>query len=134
VTGAALTLSGVPKYPRTLGEVAVRNILAQNGAGKPSLVAQARAAKQAADALTVAVALAISAYRNDGDYSQKTYATWWEITDRTAQRDWESFRRAFPGEQTPQRVAERIVAEYGQRMAELEPRAGLSLPADVLPA
>jgi len=134
VTADAPILVDVPERQKTVAEIAVGNILASRGIAEPGLIEQARAAKRAADAVSAALALAISAYRNDGDYSQGTYASYWKVTRRVAQRDWEAFREAFPGLDSPEPLARAIVAEYGRRLEKLNPSAGLSVPAALLPA
>jgi hypothetical protein len=50
--------------------------------------------------------------------SQAEYARYWNLKERTAQRHWAQFRDAFPGEETPERLAKLIFAEYQGRLSE----------------
>jgi hypothetical protein len=113
----------------TLGEVAFQNL---RDAGYTTM----RAMKGAADALTTAGALAIAASRSENGFpTQAEYAAYWKQSERSAQRDWERFRKAFPGEDGPERLARALVADYSRRLAEREdPSIAFSLPATVLTA
>jgi hypothetical protein len=88
----------------------------------------------AADALATAGALAIAAARSaNGFPTQAEYAAYWKQSERSAQREWERFRKAFPSEEGPERLARLLVAEYSRRLAEREdPSVAFSLPASVL--
>jgi hypothetical protein len=112
---------------QTLGEVAFVNLQAK-GYGR------IRAMKKAAEALTTVSCLAIAASRSENGFpTQAEYAAYWKQTDRSAQRDWERFREAFPGEKGPERLARWLVSEYGKRLAEHEdPGFAFSLPATLL--
>jgi len=127
VTGASPTLPGVATRQITLAEVATQNLRAQ-GYGAM------RAMKGAADALATAGCLAIVAAKSDNGFpTQAGYATYWKQSERSAQREWERFRKAFPGEDGPERLARAIVAEYSRRLAEREdPSMAYSLPATLL--
>lgn len=112
---------------QTLGEVAFLNLRA---AGFNTV----RAMKGAADALTTAGALAIAAVRSENGFpTQAEYAAYWKQSERSAQREWERFRKAFPQEEGPERLAKLLVAEYSRRLAEREdPSIAFALPASVL--
>ncbi len=91
--------------------------------------------------MTTVVSLAICAQmRDEGDGwpTQAEYAAWWKISERQAQREWELFKRAFPGEESPDRIAQLMVANYGRRLAEGgkrgNPGLAWSLPAKGLVA
>lgn len=113
----------------TLAEVAVTN-LRNSGVGPIASV------KKASDALGTAVALAIAALRGaatDGGWpTQAEYATYWKITERTAQREWALFRQAFPNETSPDRLARWLTVEYRRRLEQGDTSLVLSLPADAL--
>jgi hypothetical protein len=118
----------------SLGEVAVRNLHGENGGGRVALL---KAMKKAAEALAVPVCLAIAAERGaggDGWPTQMEYAKYWKLSDRQAQRDWQIFKRAFPGEDDPHRIARAIVADYELRRRLLQgergdPAVAFSVPA-----
>ncbi len=113
----------------TLGEVAFRNLEAA-GYGR------IRAMKKASEALTTLSCLAIAASRSENGFpTQAEYAAYWKQTERSAQRDWQRFREAFPTEESPERLARWLVSEYGKRLTEREdPGFAFSLPASVLTA
>jgi hypothetical protein len=113
----------------TLGEVAFLNLRAQG-------YSTIRAMKAAADALTTAGALAIAASRSENGFpTQAEYAAYWKQSERSAQREWERFRKAFPDEDGPERLARALVADYSRRLAEREdPSIAFALPATVLGA
>ena len=117
----------------TLADVAIANLRPQYGTGR---LATLKAMKKAADAIAVAACLAIAAEKGagrDGDWpTQAEYAAWWKMTDRHAQREWQLFRRAFPGEEGPERLAKWLLTEYGRRLAEGDqgnPSVALTAPA-----
>ena len=109
----------------TLGEVAFRNLEAA-GYGR------IRAMKKASEALTTLSCLAIAASRSENGFpTQADYAAYWNQTERSAQRDWQRFREAFPTEESPERLARWLVSEYGRRLAEHDdPGFAFTLPAD----
>ena len=115
-----------PRSP-TLGEVAFANLKAE-GYGTM------RAMKGAADALATAGALAIAATRSENGFpTQAEYARYWKQSERSAQREWDRFRKAFPNEEGPERLAKLLVTQYSKRLREREdPSIAFSLPATVL--
>jgi len=114
--------------PRTLVEVAAERFEA-NGAGR------VRSIKMAADVMATVGCLAIAGYRSENGWpTQAQYAAYWKMDERTAQREWSRFREAFPEEGTPDRLAQAMVLDFGARMAQAKPAAGLSLPADLVTA
>ena len=125
LAGGGLRLVLVPPRSPTLGEVAFRNLQAA-GHGR------IRAMKKASEALTTVSCLAIAASRSENGFpTQAEYASYWNQTERSAQRDWQRFREAFPGEDGPERLARALVAEYSRRLAEHEdPGFAFTLPAD----
>ena len=94
-----------------------------------------RAMKAAADALTTAAALAIAASRSENGFpTQAEYAAYWKQSERSAQREWERFRKAFPGQDGPERLAKAILGEYSGRLAREDPSIAFGLPATLLTA
>jgi len=82
----------------TLTYVAVRNLLAAGH--KPR-----RAVIEAAKASATVVQLALISQRLDHWPTQREYASAYDISERTAQLEWELFREAFPGETSPDEIA-----------------------------
>jgi hypothetical protein len=114
---------------QTLGEVAFLNLRAA-GYGTT------RAMKGAADAIATAGALAIAATHSENGFpTQAEYARYWKQSERSAQREWERFRKAFPDEEGPERLAKVLMTGYSRRLREREdPSIAFSLPASVLTA
>jgi len=83
----------------TISATATRNLLATDR--KPH-----RAVLDAAKAASTVVLLALLAQQLDHWPSQKEYAQAYEMSERKAQMQWELFREAFPGEESPVRMAE----------------------------
>lgn len=129
MTGPTLTLQPVPARPPTLGEVAFLNLRAAG-------YSTTRAMKGAADALATAGALAIAASHSENGFpTQAEYAAYWKQSERSAQREWNQFRKAFPDEEGPERLAKVLLSQYTRRVAEREdPSVAFSLPASVLAA
>jgi hypothetical protein len=50
------------------------------------------------------------------------------------QREWASFRRGFPTEDTPERLARLLYAEVGQRIEDRSTVLSEPAPADLQPA
>jgi hypothetical protein len=125
LAGAVLRLVLMAARSPTLGEVAFRNLEAA-GYGR------IRAMKKASEALTTLSCLAIAASRSENGFpTQADYAAYWNQTERSAQRDWQRFREAFPTEESPERLARWLVSEYGRRLAEHDdPGFAFTLPAD----
>jgi hypothetical protein len=125
LAGHGLRLVLMAARSPTLGEVAFRNLQAA-GYGR------IRAMKKASEALTTLSCLAIAASRSENGFpTQAEYAAYWKQTERSAQRDWQRFREAFPSEESPERLARWLVSEYGRRLAEHDdPGFAFTLPAD----
>jgi hypothetical protein len=81
----------------------------------------------------VPACLAITAERGasaDGGWpTQAEYAEYWKMSDRQAQREWKLVKRAFPGEDGPDRLAKAMHANYRARLSEKVSYA-FSIPAD----
>lgn len=118
------------KREQTLAEVAFLNLRSGYGNG---LGGTLKASKKASEALTTAACLAIAAHRGaaaDGGWpSQAEYAIYWKISERQAQREWAVFKQAFPGEESPDRLAKLLVNEYRARVASADPSFVFSVPA-----
>jgi hypothetical protein len=90
--------------------------------------------KKAVDALSTVGCLAIAAARSENGFpTQAEYATYWKQPARSAERDWQRFREAFPSEDSPERLARAVVAEYAARLAKHDdPSVAFGLPATLL--
>jgi hypothetical protein len=73
---------------------------------------------QAYRAMTFVVAWAIVQESLGHPPTLEDYAEWWGETLRTAFREQERFRKAFPGETTPQRLVDQLAAN-GTRVYKL---------------
>ena len=110
------------------------NLLNDYGTG---ISGQLKATKKAAEAVATLACLAIAAEKGgaaDGGWpTQAEYAAYWKLSERQAQREWQLVKRAFPGEDGPDRLAKALWVEYRTRLIE---RSGpnvqlrLSIPAD----
>ena len=78
--------------------------------------------KKAAEACTTIACLAIAAIKSpdDGFPTQLDYAAYWKLSERTAQREWSLFKKAFPGEESPERLARWLPSEYASRLSKRE--------------
>ncbi len=63
--------------------------------------------------------------------TQLEYANYWDITDRTAQREWALFRRAFPQEESPERLARWVLSEMSGRIENESSALSVSAPPDL---
>ncbi len=130
---SALEFEPMAKTAMSLSEVAFRNLLAERiePGQRPGLLLQAKVAKQAAAACTVLACLAIAAVFGDveGWPTQGEYAEYWTVTDRHAQNEWALFRRAFPGEESPDRIAKLMVAEHLAKVRQARADFAGPLPA-----
>lgn len=119
-----------PKRQQTLAELAYINLRSDFGGGLGGTI---KASKKASEALTTVACLAIAAHRgaaeNGGWPSQAEYARYWKISERQAQREWAVFKQAFPGEDSPERVAKILVNDYRARVASEDPSFVFSVPA-----
>ena len=116
MTGVSPTLDAVANRPPTLGEIAFLNL--RNGEGYGTV----QAMKKAAEACTTIACLAIAAIKSpeDGFPTQLDYAAYWKLSERTAQREWALFKKAFPGEESPERLARWLASEYAARLSKRE--------------
>lgn len=111
VTGLGPRLHAVARNP-TLGEIAFLNLRNHEGYGT------VQAMKKAAEACTTIACLAIAAINSDEGFpSQLDYAAYWKLSERTAQREWALFKKAFPGEESPERLARWLMSEYASRLS-----------------
>lgn len=107
--------------PKTLTEHAYLNL---RNAG----VSPLRAVSQAADACVTIGALALA--RRDLDHwpTQVEYAERWNMSERSAQREWARFKEAFPNEDGPERLARHVYAEISERLDNLAAAQSVTYP------
>ena len=112
----------MPKGPatQTLAFVAMTNLI-EAGDTKP------KALINAAKVCSVVCSLAIAGRHSDHWPSQVEYAAYWKMSERKAQQEWALFRRAFPGEDSPDRIARWVANEVGTRVE--AHTAALTVPA-----
>lgn len=77
-----------------------------------------KATVHAAQACGTIWALAFAHHRlNLGRFpTQAEYADYWDMSERKAQREWATFRRAFPTEDSPERLARWLLSEISTRI------------------
>lgn len=96
-------------------------------------VGKLRSMKEAAAACEPVVALAIARKQLGHWPSQSEYAQHWKISERTAQYEWALFRKAFPEEESPERLAKQLYAEVGADRIE-DRSAAFSVPMNLVTA
>lgn len=115
--------------PRDLPLAAVATInLRASGVGKLASM------KQAADVCGLLWALANSTHHLGHYPSQAEYAAEWKISERTAQREWALFKRAFPTEESPERLARWLLSESSRRIEDASSALAVTAPSDLIPA
>lgn len=93
-----------------------------------------KATPKAARACATIVALARAAEALEHWPTQVEYGDYWRIDERTVQREWAAFRRAFPTEESPDRLARWLRAEVTGRLDRRSPQVfSLPVPAELLP-
>jgi hypothetical protein len=90
--------------------------------------------KQAANACEPVFLLALARHKLDRWPTQAEYAELAGINERTAQRQWASFRQAFPQEESPERFARAVYAEFGRRVADRSALTVSPAPPELQPA
>jgi hypothetical protein len=85
----------------------------------------------AARVMTLLWQLAYCAHQLEHYPTQAEYAEYWKITDRTAQREWALFRRAFPEEESPERLAQWLRAEMSKRIDQHTSALAVAAPPDL---
>lgn len=92
--------------------------------------------KHAADACQTIWALAYANYKLDLGHwpTQAEYADYWKISERTAQREWANFRKAFPTEENPENLARWLTSEVAARIADQSTALTVNAPGDLVPA
>jgi hypothetical protein len=125
----------------TLVTAAIANLLAHSddyktGSRWPRARAQLRATKEAGEVVGFvwSVAYAHKELALDHWITQAEYAAFAQIDERTAQRHWERFRRAFPSEQSPERIARWILSEMPDRIDDAASATLVTAPDYVLAA
>jgi hypothetical protein len=125
--GRAIYTAPVARRP-TLITVAIANLLAASD--DKGIRAQLRATKEAGVVVGFLVTLAITYRQLDRDefITQLEWAEYGRMDERTAQRYWARFRKAFPHEESPERLARWIAS----KISDSEPMAAASVlaPAD----
>lgn len=106
--------------PKPLALVALENLI-EGGDN------QLKAMKNAGAACATVCSLAIIARKLDHWPTQVEYAAYFNISERKAQQEWALFRRAFPGEDSPDRIARWVHNEVGRRVE--KNTAPLTVPA-----
>jgi hypothetical protein len=128
----------MPRFPPTrdslIGVATLRAITpAAEGGRKPGVRDWMRASKLAAQAVTLPVMLAIAHEQGagtDGGWpTQLEYAEWFRMSERSAQREWATFRRVFGPEVDVYDVAQRIYANYRVRLREQDASVAYDVPA-----
>jgi hypothetical protein len=126
----------LPARDSLIASATQRAIEAQIEAGrKPGVRDWARASKAAADAVALPVAIAIAYEAGagaDGWPSQLEYAAWWKVSERSAQREWATFRRVFGESVDPYELAQAIYANYRSRLRQQDVSVAYDLPSALL--
>lgn len=113
----------------SLAEVAITNLVNDG-------VSPLKAGIKMGRVMATVWALAVAA-ESLGDWpSQVEYAAYWKVSERSAQREWEAFREAFPGEESPDRLARHLRSQVIGSRLKSEPAAayGLPFPQDLVAA
>lgn len=113
-----------------LGAVAVINLI---DAGESKVKAIVHAGQACATIYTAAYAH----YKLDlGRFpTQADYAEFWSSSERSVQREWALFRKAFPTEQDPERLARWLISEINTRIESKQAEAfSVPAPPDLVPA
>ncbi|HWE07807.1 MAG TPA: hypothetical protein VG325_00540 [Solirubrobacteraceae bacterium] len=100
--------------PQTLTEVAAVN-LREAGYGP------IRSMTKAAAAVTVGMSLALATEKLGRFPTQVEYTEWARMSERSAQREWALFLKAFPTERSPERLARWFLSEFHGRLDERPP-------------
>jgi hypothetical protein len=105
--------------------------------GRMNGLSPVKAISYGGDAITLAVALAVAHLRGvgeDGWPTQAEYAEHYEMTERSAQREWQRFRQVFGPDADPYALARALEDEMMpalQRLAQLEGKPVEGLDAAV---
>jgi hypothetical protein len=115
---------------KNLAEVAAQNLRVTHG------YRTLPAMKAAADACATVACLAIAGHvaLSEGREwpTQREYAKYWKLPQRTAEKQWADWRKAFSflNEQTPDRMARAVANEYQGQLRKRDATMGLSLGAE----
>ena len=95
-----------------------------------------KAMRHAADACATIWALAYANYKLDlGRWpTQAEYAEYWNISERSAQREWANFRNAFPTEEDPEGLARWFTSEVAARIEDRSTALTVTAPPELVPA
>jgi len=121
----------------TLHTVAFLNI--EKAAGRPKTGLQSlksfRSMKAAADAVEPIWGLAMARKKLGTWPNQAEYAAFWGISERSAQREWAAFRKGFPDEESPERLARWLYSEISEKIDSKAAALTVEIkPADLQPA
>jgi len=97
-------------------------------------VGRLKAMRRSADACATIWAFAYVKHKTDTWPTQAEYADYWRISERSAQREWAVFREAFPGEDSPERLARWMLSEMSARIEDQSSALTVTAPADLIPA
>ena len=101
---------------------------------KPGVMDWMRATKLAAAAVSLPVQLAIATEQGagaDGWPTQLEYAAWWKTSERSAQREWATFRKVFGPDADPYELAQLIAANYRTRLRDQDVSVAYDVPAEL---
>lgn len=93
-----------------------------------------RSYKHAAEACEPIWLLAYARHKLDHWPTQAEYAAFWKISERSAQREWALFRRGFPTEESPERLARWLYSEVAARIEDRSTALSVIAPRDLQPA
>jgi 2-polyprenyl-6-methoxyphenol hydroxylase-like FAD-dependent oxidoreductase len=110
--------------PLPLGAVAAVNLRA-SGDG------QIKSLKHSADALALVWCLAYQKHKTGDWPNQAEYAAYWKRSERTVQREWALFKRAFPTEQSPERLARWMLSELTSRIEQQQLAMAVLAPPEL---
>ena len=97
-------------------------------------VGRLKAIRRSADACATVWAFAYEKHKTDVWPTQAEYADYWRISERSAQREWAVFREAFPGEDSPERLARWLLSEVSSHIEDQSSALTVTAPPDLVPA
>ena len=140
VTEATIGCVARTKEPTLLADIMARLIVqdaeARGVEPRARLTAQLRLSRRAIEVAQIPIQLAIAHADGAGTGNawptQVEYATYWSVTERTAQRQWALFRSVFGGDPYP--LAEHIYTRYSASVRNRELSIAFDMPASLLAA
>jgi len=64
--------------------------------------------------------------------TQAEYADEWKVSERSVQREWALFKQAFPGEESPERLARWMLSEINRRIEDSSTALTVTAPPDLV--